>query len=434
MTRGMSLCEWEREGLLHREWALYGALADNYDRFVVVSHGDHRDHELPAKLHPSPIVITNDERLPVLDYVASAPARIQAALGPIESAVVKTNQMDDAGLACSISGWLRDRDVPSALIARCGYVRSQFLAAEQGCGSIEAMDAALIERTLIGVADMVVGTTQDAISDLAWRDALDAERVRVIPNYILDDACNPDAGQREPGLCVCVGQLVARKRVDRLIRAVAELQQDHDVSLEVIGSGVEEQSLRDLTAELEAPVVFRPRIPHHRVLERLSQASIYLQASSLEGHPKTLMEAMGCGVACIIADSPGLGNLIQNGVNGLCVSGEPETFAYALAGLLEDAGWREQLGACAAQFANSRFALSIVAGLERDAHRAALELGANRNRCDDVMIRWNPALLNRAPEQIAAEWQRALDALVARLPFDQQASVRSAMHARGRAA
>ncbi|GAB4386917.1 MAG: hypothetical protein Kow0022_17310 [Phycisphaerales bacterium] len=434
MTRAMSLSEWERAGLLEREWALYAALAPNYDRLVVVSHGDSRDLELAARIHPSPIVIANTERLGVLDYVASVPARIEAALGPIESAVIKTNQMDDAGLACSIAGWLRDRGVTCALIARCGYVRSQFLAAEHGSGSVEAMNAALIERTLTGAADLVVATTEQAITDLAWRDGLDAERVRVIPNYILDEACSGSGAQRETGLCVCVGQLVARKRVDRLIRAVAELRHDHQVLLEIIGSGVEEPSLRALADELEAPVTFCPRIPHHRVLERLGRASIYLQASALEGHPKTLMEAMACGAACIVADSPGLGNLIQNGVTGLCVSGEPETFAYAIAGLLEDACWREQLGACAAQIAHARFALSRVAELERNAHRAALALAASRSRQDDAMIRWNPALLHRTPDQIARAWTHALDAMLARLPAYQQQRVRSALRDEPRAA
>lgn len=424
MTRGMSLREWERSGLLYREWALYEQIAQDYERIVVISHGDDDDQAIAALMDPRPILITNRDHLPVLDYVASLPARIDEALGPIESGVVRTNQMDDAGAACAITGWLRHQNIPCALIARCGYLRSQFLAAEFGPGSPQAADAALIERTLIGMADLVVGTTERIVSDLAWRDGLSNEQVRVVPNYVLDDACIVPDATRQPGLLVCVGQLVPRKRVDHLIRAVAELHEDHEVTLEVIGSGPDEHALRALASELGAPVTFHPRLPHHEVLDRMRRAAIYLQASALEGHPKTLMEAMACGAACIVADSPGLGNLIQNGVNGLCVSGEPQTFAYALAGLLEDACWREQLGACASQFARTHFGLDRVIDLEREAHRAALRLASNRPRGHNAMIRWSPALLQHAPGEIAEAWSKALESLLARLPADRQARLR----------
>ncbi|MCL4222066.1 MAG: glycosyltransferase family 4 protein [Phycisphaerales bacterium] len=434
MTRGMSLREWERSGLLYREWALYERVARDYERVVVISHGDDDDQTMASLLNPRPIVIANRDHLPVLDYLASLPARIEEALGPVESAVVRTNQMDDAGAACTIAGWLRHQGTACALIARCGYLRSQFLAAEFGPGSPQAADAALIERTVIGMADLVVGTTERIVSDLAWRDGLSDEQVRVVPNYVLDDACILPDASRQPGLLVCVGQLVPRKRVDHLVRAVAELHHDHDVTLHVIGSGPEEGPLRALAAELGAPVTFFPRLPHHEVLDRMRRASVYLQASALEGHPKTLMEAMACGAACIVADSPGLGNLIQNGVTGLCVSGEPQAFAYALAGLLEDACWREQLGACASQFARTHFGLDRVIELEREAHRAALQLAAHRPRSNNTLIRWCPALLHRQPEEIAGAWAEAMEALLARLPTERRAQLRNELARRDLAA
>lgn len=424
MSRGISLREWERHGLLAREWTLYQNLAPLYERIVLISHGDESDQPLADQLDPRPIVITNRDHLPVIDYVASLPSRLHETLGPIESALVRTNQMDDAGSACAITGWLRADGVRCALIARCGYLRSQFLAAEFGAGSTQAADAALIERTVIGMADMVVGTTEQIVSDLAWRDGLDADRVRVVPNYVIDEANAEIPHDREPGLLVCVGQLVPRKRVDHLIRAVADLREEHQITLEVIGSGSEEPALRQLAAELKAPVVFHPRLPHIQVLDRLRHASIYLQASSLEGHPKTLLEAMACGTPCIVADSPGLGNFIQNGVTGICVAGEPQTFSYALAGLLEDGCWREQIGACAARFARTHYSIQRVAELEREAHVAAMALGANLARQTPPMVRWNPALLNHSPEQIAQAWQHAFDMLVARLPLAQQQRLR----------
>jgi len=427
MTRGMSLSEWARTGLLEREWAIYTLLAENYDRIVVISHGDDEDERIAGSLEPVPIVITNHSRLSSAQYAASLPMRLEEKLGPIESCVIKTNQMDDAGAACSIASHLRRCGTPCALIARCGYVRSQFLAAEFGPASPQAIDASLIERTVIGSADLVVATTPKMIADLSWRDGIDAGRTRVIPNYVLDEATCDDSDCRQEGLVLCVGQLVKRKRVDRLIRAVAELRSEHDLTLEIIGEGPEAPALHALAADLQAPVAFRPRLPHTQLLARMREAAIYLHASEREGHPKSLLEAMACGMACIVADAPGVTGIIQNGVSGLLVSGEPETFAYALAGLLEDSSWREQLGACASQSVRATCSLDRIIKQERDAHRDALERAALRGAHDSAMVRWNPGLLSSSPEQIAHAWQQAFDMLVAHLPEDRQRALRSAM-------
>lgn len=422
----MSLTEWERTGLLEREWALYSRLAGDYERIVIVSHGDARDEAIAASLSPPPLCITNSERLETVAYIASLPARL-AALGPISSAVVKTNQMDDAGAACSITAWLRQERINVALIARGGYLRSQFLAHEFGPGSPQAIAAGLAEQTLIGASNLVVGTTSTMVDDLCWRDGIDANHVRVIPNFVLADHPVIEAEDRVQNLVLYVGQLVPRKRVDALIRAIADLPEDPPIMLEIIGDGPEEANLRALASELKARVVFKPRLPHRQVIERMSKAAVYLHASALEGHPKSVIEAMSTGCACIVADTPGLGCVVENGVTGVRVPGTSETFAYALAGVLEDVSWRQQIGACAAEQVRSRFGLDRIVDLERSAHRAAVELASSRCDLNRGIVRWNPQLLHQSPENIAQAWRESLDELLRRLPDLSRQEVQQAV-------
>ena len=426
MSRDMSLFEWQRQGLLEREWALYDRLAPYYERIVVVSHGDNRDQSIAQALGPKVSCIVNRDGLDSLRYAASLPERF-AQLGPFADVVIKTNQMDDAGAACVLASSLRRQRKPVTLIARCGYLRSQFLAHEFGPGSYRTVNAGLIEQTVIGAANLVVGTTQTIVDDLCWRDGLDTDHVRVIPNFVLADYPIIDAEDRDPNLLLYVGQLVARKRVDALIRAVADLPPDPPLTLEIIGEGPEEQALRSLAMELNARVIFKPRLAHREVLARMSKASMYLQASALEGHPKSVLEAMSTGCVCIVADAPGLGCVIENGVTGVRVPGAPETFAYALAGLLEDTSWRQQIGACAAEQVRSRYGLDRIAELEIEAHKAACRLASNRCDLDRGVVRWNPLLLHQDPEHIATAWRSSLKEMLSRIPDHQRQSVEDAI-------
>jgi Glycosyl transferases group 1 len=427
MTRGMSLSEWQRLGLIGREWALYDLLGENYERIVVISHGGSEDIAIAEALGGHVIAIVNEDGLDATTYVSTLMDRLDRFVGPIRDAVIKTNQMDDAGAACAIAAGLRDRGCPVGLIARCGYLRSQFLARDLGPGSVEARDAALIEATVIGSSDLVVGTTSEIVDDLSWRDGLDAEGVRVIPNYVNMEDPVLSAEDRVPGLAVYVGQLVERKRVESLIRAIAEQPPEEHAVLEIIGDGPERGALEGLATELEAPVKFLGLMDHEQALERMSRASVYLHASLLEGHPKSVIEAMACGTPCIVADTPGLGSLVENGVTGIRVPGEAETFAYALAGVLSDIGWRNQLGACASERARKKYGLDKVIELEREAHATALELGQAHDGTASPLIRWNSALLVHSPERVAQAWQDALESLLVQLPESRRTALIEAM-------
>jgi hypothetical protein len=53
-TRGVSLSDWRRLGLLGREWALYERLAPLYGVIVFVTGGGAEDRAIAAGLRPSP--------------------------------------------------------------------------------------------------------------------------------------------------------------------------------------------------------------------------------------------------------------------------------------------------------------------------------------------------------------------------------------------
>lgn len=376
-TPGMSLRAWEAAGLLEREWAIYERLASSYGRLVLVTFGGRDEAALAATLNPRVGLVCNDSGLDEARYAGTLAERVAGLLKSSQSVVVKTNQLPSGPSAVRIAGGLREAEPERrvALVARGGYLHSRFVAYERGPQSPEAARAAAEEQELCAAADVVVGTTREMLEDLSWRYAVDPAALRLVPNYVLTDRDPALGEERQNGVVLYSGQLTRRKRVDLLIRAVAGLPESlkAGVTLRIIGRGPEESRLKALGAELAVRCDFQPRIPHRELLEQMSSCTIYAQASELEGHPKTVLEAMAAGAPVIVADSTGLGVVVQNGVTGLRVSPDTETFANAIGALLADPEWRRMLGSAAARAVRDACGIDRVVGLELGAHGLALE-------------------------------------------------------------
>ena len=275
---------------------------------------------------------------------------------------------------------MKQRTGTAALIARGGYLWTRFVAHDEGPHSQAAHDSAARERFLCQAADMVVGTTPDMVEDLSWRYGLDPLHTAVIPNYVLVDEMPRGAAGRTPGLLLYAGQLVARKRVDVLVQALALITPEvrEAIRFEIIGDGPERAALERLAASLKVPVVFRSRVPHHDLLARMRECELYIQASELEGHPKTVLEAMASGAAVVVADAPGLGDAVTHGVTGLRVTPDARSFAHAIEELLNDQEWRDMMGSAAAQATRSSLGLDTILPMEVAVHRRALEQARRR--------------------------------------------------------
>jgi glycosyltransferase involved in cell wall biosynthesis len=386
-TGGVSLEQWRDSGLLTREWAMYREILSQgwYDRVVLVTYGGPNDAAVLDPLldvveRTRVSVISNDRNFGGREYIATLPERVRTALVPGSSVVLKTNQMHGGEVAVAIRDALDIAGHPVAFIARGGYLWSRFVAHEHGPASRQAMHAAQREALLCRSADIIVGTTGRMIEDLAWRHELDPGRLLEVPNYVILDRPAKRASERDKHLILYAGQLVPRKRVDTLIRSVAMLPKHAAARLLVVGAGPSQLGLEALTLDLNAPVSFQSRMSHEELLETMGRCSIYVQASDLEGHPKTVLEAMATGAPVVVADSPGLGGVIRHGATGLKVLGDPQSFSHAMEALLADEEWRDVLGNTAARMIRDEFGLPTILRLENTAHRRAIELATLRRR------------------------------------------------------
>jgi glycosyltransferase involved in cell wall biosynthesis len=175
-----------------------------------------------------------------------------------------------------------------------------------------------IARTLRG-ADCAV-----YVSDALRRHGVSVagpHRTVVIPIWI---KTYPElSGAWPERFTVCtVTRLVARKRVDRLLRAFARLAAERpDARLVIIGDGPERPALSRLvrTLGIQDLVELTGALDARTARERLSRASVMALPSVRESLAAAYFEAMSLGVPALGTRGEGIEEHVEHGVSGILV-------------------------------------------------------------------------------------------------------------------
>ena len=168
-----------------------------------------------------------------------------------------------------------------------------------------------------------------------------AERIFNPPNLYDPETCAPDAAVVKDIDILYVGNLVAVKRLDRLLEAAARLTGARPgLRVVLVGDGVLRRDLEELAVELRlgAHVEFVGARPFEEVPRWLQRARVFVMTSESEGLPQAMIEAMGCGVPVVLPDTGDVTTIAKHGTNAWIVSPPTaEGFADAIGRLLEDA-------------------------------------------------------------------------------------------------
>jgi glycosyltransferase involved in cell wall biosynthesis len=169
------------------------------------------------------------------------------------------------------------------------------------------------------------------------RDAV-AAKVEVVPNG-LDLPPGPFA----PGTGVlAVGRLVPLKGMDVVMDAAAASGE----TLTIAGDGPERAALAARTSA--ANTTFVGMVPRVRLEQLYRQAGCVVLASSREGLPNVLLEAMSFARPVVATPIAGVRDLVRDGENGLLVPpGDAPALASALRRLADDPALAARLGAAA---------------------------------------------------------------------------------------
>jgi len=210
---------------------------------------------------------------------------------------------------------------------------------------------------------------------LAHERDLDPGRMVVVHNGLDAASLSPlplPAGWRREGelLGAMVANFHAYKGHRLVVEAWRRLRGRAPARLVLFGAGPDEPAVRRLVtaAGLEGEIIFAgARIDADRLA---GQFDFSLLASSEEGFPNALMEAMAAGVPVIAPTVGGVPELVRDGMDGLLFTpGDAGALAGRVGELAADAGLRRRLGEAgrariAADFSTAAMVTGVQAAYE----------------------------------------------------------------------
>jgi glycosyltransferase involved in cell wall biosynthesis len=261
---------------------------------------------------------------------------------------------------------LQGRTVPTCLTYHCDL----YLSGAAGRFLAGVYQRVFLPPTLRRVDRIVVHTKSYGVTSAVLR----GRDLTVIPSVVDLERFRPgiDAGRLRADLrlegkrvLAFTGRLVPHKGVDVILEALTLLPSD--VVLVVIGAGPVLRSLISHARRLgvESRVRFCPSVSDDDLPRYLTLAEMFVFPSQnrLEGFGLVVAEAMAAGLPVVIADMPGVREVIEPGKEGLLT--EPliaADLAAKVRTLLDDPELARRMGSAARRRAEERYGLATVAG------------------------------------------------------------------------
>ncbi|HCU80360.1 MAG: hypothetical protein CL789_01985 [Chloroflexi bacterium] len=187
--------------------------------------------------------------------------------------------------------------------------------------------------------------------------------IKIVPNGVDLNSFRPlEQGFRREELdiddkdlvLIYVGRLSPEKSLTMLLRAFAGAQAaiEH-LKLIIVGEGTEYDHLKDWCkrVNINHAVRFTGKTAYNSVSSYLNMADAFVTPSVSEVHPLSIIEGMAVGLPAIGIESPGVGDIIQNNVNGMLCRNDLADFTARIVRLMLDDSLRIRLASGAIQTA-----------------------------------------------------------------------------------
>lgn len=193
-------------------------------------------------------------------------------------------------------------------------------------------------RLTFKAADKILCYTETEKQELV-NLGIKSEKIKVIHNGIDTDLFVP---ANEPCFdrknLLWVGRYAKGKGLDYLIDAFYLLKRNHpDAILTMVGTGPEKEHIvqRIHDKNLEDGIILKDFVPNSQIVKMYQDSSIFVLPSLEEGVPRTILEAMSCGIPVVCSKLPQLIDIVDGG-GSLVPLKDSQALADTISNLLSD--------------------------------------------------------------------------------------------------
>ena len=198
-------------------------------------------------------------------------------------------------------------------------------------------------RKVICVSEKVQGVLKDGMAEAGA-----TAESEVVYNGTDSEFFAPMRNGRERPTILIVGNLLAGKGHELVLRALARLNQSHpDLQCKIIGEGADRDRFARLAQNLDISgrVHFLGRRSRTEVAEAMRNCTVFVLPSRYEGLGCVYLEAMACGKPAIACHGQGIEEIIRDGENGWLIPIDGlEELVQGLKVLLENTDLRARIG------------------------------------------------------------------------------------------
>lgn len=199
-------------------------------------------------------------------------------------------------------------------------------------------------RLTFEAADKIICYTETEKNELI-NMGIKPEKIEVIHNGIDTDlfvpAIEPCYDKQN---LLWVGRYAKGKGLEYLIEAFSILKKNYpDLTLTMVGKGPEKthivKKINDMN--LENSVIMKDFVPNSEIVNMYHNSSVFVLPSLEEGVPRTILEAMSCGIPVVCSNLPQLTGIVGEG--GLLVPlKNPQALADGISKILTDKSLGEE--------------------------------------------------------------------------------------------
>ena len=364
-TKKTSLATWAQVGNLDRETALYKKLSERLKAVSFITYGGEKDKKFSDRLYNiklMPVQWHKRQILTILELMLKYYPELR------RTSILKTNQIQGAEIPIAIK-----KKFGKKLITRCGYLYS-YCTKKKTKDKRKIEEAIQLEAKAFSSADLGIVTAKWQRDFVVENYNIDPEKVKIIPNYVLTDIFKPYSNFEKEFDLIYIGRSDEGKNLRSLLEALIFLKKKNkNLSLILIGGSYRDKFLRELAVQHKLNITFKDNVPNFKLPMFINKARVFILPSKYEGHPKSLIEAMGCGLPCIGCDVTGINEVIDHMETGYMCGADYKSIADALDAVAFDETLQKELGKNARDYVLSSYSFDRIFKMEMEALREVAE-------------------------------------------------------------
>lgn len=354
LTYNTSLESWKKNGTFDRELSIYKRFLNHFDKIYLVTYGDD-DSKLADSLPENIIILPKKVAVNNFLYSLLIPFIYRKELR--NSDWFRTNQ--------ALGSW-------SAVFAKILFGKK--LNFHTGyTESLSYINKSFIDKILIIIIEFFAyksATISTVTSEYQKEYATEKyapKKIFVIPNGIDTKIFKPCKRDRSEKINLfLVARLHPEKNILNLLEALKDLK---NVSLKIVGRGPLEKGILEFKKKYDLDLEIVPSIPNSKISEAYNSTDIYIQPSIYEGNPKTILEAMSCGLPVIATDIKGMRGVIMHNESGYLCKTDSQSIKEALLEIIENTKLREKIGSGARKTIEEKYDLDEIVRKEIKIYR-----------------------------------------------------------------